>query len=196
MTKKRTNTVILVIGARGVGKTDKIKNDIICSSKKRKKYLIDTADNDVWKSLKTHLRPANHAIKVPILPLEKLYMQPVGLHRILEGNPKKVFPELHRTTRNALLIIEDGTRYIKGTLSPAFLDILYDTKQRNNDLVIVFHALGSVPPDLVRGADKIVLFKTQESFNRNKYPFPNLEYWMEKIRAHESRFFCKTIPLS
>ena len=195
MTETRTNSVILVVGARGTGKTRLLK-ELMRLSKKRKKYLIDTADNDVWKNMGTFDRPANSAIKIPILQIEDLYKQPEGLHRIITPDPEELYPELQRTTRNSLIVLEDATRYVESRISKPLKRIVLDTKQKNNDLILVFHALAEVPPKLVRMSDKIVLFKTQESYNASKYPFPIIEYWMKKIAENKSRYFYKTIPLS
>ncbi len=196
MTDTRTNILVLVIGAKGTGKTHFIKEKLIGSSKQPKKFIIDTADNDIWRTMESHNNPSGKEVHINTITTDQLYTQPTGLTRLIEPDPDILFPEITRTTRNSLLIIEDGTRYIYGRLAKSFKDFVYDSKQRNNDIIIVFHALSSVPPQLITIVDKVVLFKTQETFPASKYPFPSIKHWMEKIRVHPSRYYCVAIPLS
>jgi hypothetical protein len=56
----------------------------------------------------------------------------------------------------------------------------------------------AAPPDLVRIADYIVLFKTNEAFTsqlKNKYPHPDIEKTFKEVSAHKDFHANKTVTL-
>lgn len=181
MNQPRNNIISLVVGRRGTGKTDLIKNEIVIPSPLKKKLIVDTFENPAWRNLKTFLRPEMESASIPLLQIDQLQYWNNGLYRIFSSDTEELFEEIERTCFNTLLVFEDATKYIGGRLSPSMRKFLLDSKQKNLDVVLVFHSLASIPPELVRIADFITLFKTGDGqLDKSKYPFPDLEL----IRGH------------
>ncbi len=192
-----SNVVIIVVGGRGTGKTDFIKDEIITQSPLPKKLTVDTFDSPPWRTLKTFKNPQNDAIQVPIMPIDKLAKWKEGIYRIATSDPEYTFAMIDQHLRNALVIFEDATKYIGSTLTKETRKFIYDSKQKNLNLVFIFHSLASVPPELVRASDYLTLFKTNEGRpSKDKYPFPEIPIAMEKVRESENHFENYTIRLN
>ena len=192
-----SNIVSLVIGSRGVGKTDFLKNKVIMPSPMPKKLIVDTFDSDIWRNMKTFENPQFEAIEIPLMELEQLEFWKKGIYRIANSEPNLVFTTIDQNLKNALVVFEDSTKYIGSKLTPSTRKFIYDSKQKNLNLTFVFHSLGSVPPELVRAADVLTLFKTNEGHpSKTKYPFPEIPVVMDHLRESQNRYENITIRLN
>jgi hypothetical protein len=193
----QANVVSLIVGARGTGKTDFVKNDVIVPSPLPKKLIVDTFDSDVWHTLETYLHPEQSKMRVPIIDPELLDRWKKGTYRIASGDVDNVFFHIEANLRNALIVFEDATKYIGSTLTKEFKKFLYDSKQKNLNIALLFHSLVAIPPELVRAADTLTLFKTNEGYpNKTKYPFPDIPKAMDFVRNSENHFENITIRLN
>lgn len=191
----RTNVVSIIVGARGTGKTDFTKN-IVKASHHYKKLIIDTFDNPPWRNLATHDDP-NNLRPIPIMETSLIPRWENGLYRLSEKNIKKTMKILEQNAQNALLVFEDATRFIGKTLEEEVKMFLYDSKQKNLDCVFIFHGLMQVPSDLLRCADTLTLFKTNEGHPpKTKYPWAEIPQMMDQLKASKDRYANITIRLN
>src|SRR5690554_2176671 len=193
----RTNKVILVAGTRGTGKTDFIKNLLASVSKSFVKSLVvDTFDNPPWRDLSTWDHP-ERLDTFPVIPLDKFPLWKKGIGRIYSSNTREMMSIIQAHARNTFIVFEDATRYIGSKITDDVNNFVLDSKQKNLDLVFVFHSLTSIPPDLVRIADILVLFKTNEGkISDAKYPWPEIPKAMKELRQSTNRYSYKVIQLN
>ena len=98
--------------------------------------------------------------------------------------------------KNSLIVFEDATRYFPSRLTKNQKNYLLNSKQNNTDIILVFHFMATVPPDIVKMADFIVLFKTNEGvFDNKKYLHPEMKTAFDLISKSKNNFVNVTIPL-
>lgn len=193
----RSNVVSLVVGTRGTGKTDFIKNEVVKPSMMPKKLIVDTFDSEVWHNMKTWNNYEGSQQEINFLPPDKMKLWKSGIYRTYSSEPEVIFSMIDSHLKNALLVFEDATKYVGSKLSNEMRRFLYDSKQKNLDLCLAFHSLGSVPPELVRIADTLTLFKTNDGvLSKSKYPFPELETAQKYLKNCNDRFENVTIRLN
>lgn len=194
----RTNKVILIAGTRGTGKTDFVKNLLFkMKSKFAKCLVVDTFDSGVWKNLATHTNPNGNQISVPIIPLSKFKNWRSGIGRIFSPDTAELMAEIQENAKNTFIVFEDSTKYIGSRLTDETKKFVLDSKQKNLDMVFIFHSLSQIPPDLVRVADILVLFKTNEGkISTTKYPWAEIPEMMKKLKASNNRFENLTLLLN
>lgn len=185
----RSNIVGLICGARGTGKTDFLKSEIIMPSPFQKKLIVDTFDSPVWHNMKSYAQPELVTLTVPVMQVDNLVNHENGLYRMFSSDTDSMMQAIQLHARNSLLIFEDATKYIGSRLTPDLKKFILDSKQKNLDVFFVFHSLAQVPPDLVRCADILTLFKTNEGVpSQTKYPFPQIPKMMEIVRSSENHY--------
>jgi hypothetical protein len=192
------NKVIIVVGTRGTGKTDFLKNQI-ASSKLRKKLIIDTFDSAVWHNMETWNNPNGENFPIPSLDIDLLNRWKEGIYRLYGSDTNAIMKAIQENVLNALLIFEDATKYIGSKLSDDVRKFVLDSKQKNLNIIFTFHSLMSVPNDLIRIADYLTIFKTNESFNsglKSKYPWSFVQEAHEKIKNDKNRFANITLSIS
>lgn len=193
----RTNKVILIAGTRGTGKTDYVKN-LLAKMKGTfpKCLVVDTFDNPVWLDLSTHDHKDRMEL-VPIIQMEQLNRWKKGIARIYHSNTNLLVEEIEKTVKNTFVVFEDATRYIGSRLSDQMRRFVLDSKQKNTDLVFIFHNLTAIPPELVRVSDILVLFKTNEGkVNEAKYPWAEIPKMMQELKQSSNRFATKILKLN
>lgn len=193
----RTNKVILVAGKRGTGKTDFIKNLAFKMSVRFPKVLVvDTFDSDVWHNLNTWNAPTRN-INVPQIPVDMFKRWTKGVGRMFSGETELIMSTVQEHARNSFIIFEDATKYIGNKLTKDVKYFVLDSKQKNLDLVFIFHSLMAIPPDLIRVADALVLFKTNDNTLPAKYDsWPEIETMRKDLRESENRYVNKAIELN
>ncbi len=186
------------MGTRGTGKTDFVKN-LIASQRSnfQKQLVVDTFDSFVWRNLKTHLHPEYEELQVAVLPSEMFVRWKKGIYRIFSSDTDQMFDDIDRLLFDAHLVLEDATKYVGSTLTETMKKFLLDSKQKNLDVTLIFHSLVSVPPGLVRIADTLTLFKTNEGdVSKSKYPWAEIPIMMARLRKDKNRFANLTIALN
>lgn len=184
----RTNKIILIIGKRGTGKTDYIK-EIIDVFPQPKKLIVDTLDNPPWRNMKTWKHPDWSTRQIPVMPVEKLSQHENGLYRMYSEDTDLLQEAVAKHCEDTLVVMEDATRYFNSKLSKAQKAYLLNSKQKNVDVIIVWHYLGNLPAEILRIADYIVLFKTGEgAFNPDKYFHPGFKEAFEYVKNSKNKF--------
>jgi hypothetical protein len=190
------NKIILVAGTRGTGKTEYIKK-VLVSSNQPKKLVVDTFDSDVWRTLETHDHPEWASTPVHLIESSKLKTWKSGIYRIGNSNILQTIKDIELYLVNAFVVFEDATKYIGSRLNDDMKRFVLDSKQKNLDFVFMFHSLAQIPNDLIRIADVLTLFKTNEDIpSKKKYPFPEIPDLMEYVKTSENRYTNASILLN
>lgn len=191
----RNNIVSLIVGGRGVGKTDFVKN-VMKASTQQKQLVVDTFDNPPWRTMSTYNDPSN-TVHFPVIDVDLIPRWSSGKYRIAESNTSRTMEHIMNHANNALIVFEDATRYIGSKPSEEIKNFVLDSKQKNLDLIFVFHSLMSVPPDLVRWSDTLTLFKTNEGVpSKSKYPWGEIPIMMEALKKSTNKHENITIQLN
>lgn len=151
----RTNRVILIIGGRGSGKTTLGKNILLQSLNAHPEMyglVVDTFDH-----------PAYRAGFVRITPKMLERIKTRACYRVFGSNTYDIMRAVEAHCYNATILFEDASKYISGTVSEETRNFILDSKQKNLDLVFMFHGFGFVPPALYRLVDGIFLLRTNDS---------------------------------
>lgn len=183
MVKSRINRVTLIVGGRGSGKTDFVKNLIHPLNKRR--IICDTFDSPVWRNYKTFKHPERESEIIHSINFDQVKEQKNGTFKLISSDTDQIFETIEKDAWNSLIVIEDATRFIEKKLSNDVKKMVLDTKQKNTDLIFIFHTLSSVPPDLIRYSDFLTLFKTKENWSpyfSTKFPIQQIEKAFHKVR--------------
>lgn len=192
----RENIVWLFAGTRGTGKTTAVKQ-VVKSSLMKKKLVVDSFDSPVWEDMEHFGYENGVNEKIPIIDIEMLRRWQSGTYRLIGSDLEPIMDGIEQSVMNALIVFEDATKYIGSRLNSNVKRFVLDSKQKNLDLVFIFHSLVSIPPDLVRVANYLTLFKTQEGLpSTNKYPFPEIPVAMDALRKSTNKYEHKTIRLN
>lgn len=171
MEAERTNNVLIVVGNRSTGKTDFIKS-IVRSSSQEKTLIVDTFDNPVWRNMKTWDDPNGENTPIHSIAPEHLLSWKKGTYLMYDSDTDYLMDHVQRNLSNALMVLEDATKYVGSKLTKDQKKFVIDSKQKNLDLIFVFHSLTDVPRDLIRISDYVTLCKTGEEWNatlQNKF---------------------------
>lgn len=172
----RINLVNLVLGNRGTGKTFYIKQllEVYIKSNPDKKILIvDTLDHPSYKLIAS--------IEIEDL---KAWRKP-SVYRIFnsDGKPETILAAIEKNVSNALIIFEDASKYVSKLMESHVRKMIFDSKQKNNDLIFLFHGFMATPPELFRICDTITLFKTGDKPHCRKNNMVDYER-IEKAHLH------------
>lgn len=198
MSSTRTNKVFLIAGTRGTGKTDFTKIQVILPSPMGRKIIVDSFDNPVWRNMKSWKHPEMEALTIPVLTKDELAHDDQGIFRVFSPHTRGVMKAIEELCFNSLLVFEDATKYIGDRLNDEVNRFVLDSKQKNLDLVFIFHSLSDIPRDLVRIADFLTLFKTNESWDsylRKKFPGNLVERAFQEVRDSKNRFENRTVQI-
>ena len=194
----RDNKVILLAGTRGTGKTDDLKN-IVNSSNLPKKLIVDTFDSLVWHNLETHHHPEWKTKQVPIIEASKFKLWNSGTSRIFSSDTDSMMSAIQKDVQNCLLVFEDATKYVRANLQDDVRKFVLDSKQKNLDIVFVFHSLASIPRELARISDLLVIKRTNEFLTttlKQKFPVADFETAFDKVKNSDSRYTKVAIRLN
>jgi len=196
MESERINLIVLVIGRRKSGKTEFVKGNEglglegfinIAVSQGKKVLAVDTFDHPSYRDLKL------------IQPLDINLKWKKGVYRTFVNIEE--MPDLLKHIRdnfyNGMLILEDAGKHQGQKLSKPLKALIGDSKQKNVDIVFMFHEWSFVPLDLLRYVDLIEIFKTNENpevregcFN---VPMPEVLAMYERVKAHPSPYYHETL---
>ena len=182
----RTNKITILLGNRATGKTvygkTLIKGALDAG---RSALIVDTFDHPSYAPVE-RIRPEQ-------IPL----MEPGDLYRCYGSNTDEI---LHECTRyyNGLLVLEDATKYIANTINDDVKAILFDSKQKNVDVLMMFHSWTACPPSVFRIADIVAIKKTGDSCEIRKKDCPNFaevyRAW-EKVENSKDRYITEIVYL-
>jgi hypothetical protein len=195
--QKRFNYVCAIFGMRGTGKTEYFKGNpqhnlpglIKPTLQQGKKVLIiDTFDHPSYQD-------------IPVIYPEQLKKWKRGVYRCFvrpDDMPQlnKMINELP-SMYNTLLAYEDAYKHQAEKLDKTIKELIIDSKQKNIDMLFMYHAFSMAPKDLYRMLDLIQLFKTKDHPSSRKEDMPGyyeeaLKVY-EEVKKHPSRFYNKLI---
>ena len=121
-----------------------------------------------------------------------------GTYRIYEGNPDTNLATIQTHLKNALIIFEDSGKYIKKNLQADVRQFVIDSKQKNLDIIFIFHGFAAVPPELLRYSDIVTMFKTDNPDYRKSeiYCYEEIKKKYEEIQKSKNPYENRTIVIS
>jgi hypothetical protein len=204
----RFNQVGTIIGKRGTGKSlfvlgskysakaedqrlnisglfdTQIKNGF-------KVFIVDTLDHPLYR-------------KIPIIKPDQISKFKKGICRAFMAPDKirKLVGYINQTAsfNNSFIIFEDAGKYTESKLPIEFKRLIADSKQRNIDILFIYHCWADTPLDVFRkGLDYIQLFKTEDKplvrkNNLNLYEL--IEQTHTRINNNPNRFYTELIDTS
>lgn len=159
MSKRPHTNVIIMVGARGTGKTS-LAQKIVEKTKLPKQLAIDTyyhpryKDDFNWPEL-----PLNY------LPGNKWHTGKFHLHG---KQTEKIVQIVDLYVWNTLVIFEDAGKFVDDNPSKQVKSVCLDSKNKGNEVIFMYHSLAEVPKKFFRWADYLILFKTQEVIEDQK----------------------------
>ena len=162
----RLNKVICIVGGKGSGKTTLALN--LLGNSPKKTLIVDTLDHPAYR-------------QYPIVTVDKLKLWKSGTYRIFEGNMNENLSEINKSVWNANIILEDAFKYLSFSMSKDQIKLFSDSKQHNQDIIIMFHAIKQIPTYLCSIMDQLVILKTKETLPNSTNKFYN---WDEIKKAH------------
>ncbi|NSW46459.1 MAG: hypothetical protein HPY79_11655 [Bacteroidales bacterium] len=172
MSNYRINNVSAILGRRGSGKTTYVRK-LIESYRQalpgQKILIADTIDHPAYKDVA--------AINTDLLSRWK---KP-NVYRIFGSNTDEILNTINTHLYNALVIFEDASKYIRRQLSDDVRAFILDSKQKNLDLIFLFHGFSYVPPEMFRVLDNITIFRCDNPTYRKN----DIVAFDEVIKAYE-----------
>ncbi|MEZ5047486.1 MAG: hypothetical protein R2831_10895 [Chitinophagaceae bacterium] len=182
----RSNHIALLVGARNTGKTT-FGKQLVDASMHKKILVVDTFEHPSYSEYET--------IQTEMLPRWKR-----GRKRIvLNSDVDEDMNTIATCVSNTLVIFEDCTKYIVGDLTRPIRSIIFDSKQKNNDLIFMYHGFSFIPPKVLSNANSITLFKISEKIKRYEAKIPyyeSIEAAHNKIQASKNQYTHITIATS
>ncbi len=178
--------VCLLIGKRYSGKST-LTQKLIKGSKMPKKLIVDTLyhpDYDHLPEIKGTVKSFKNWKKGTYRLVSKVDDVDENLHLMADY------------LNNCFVIFEDAKRYLKPRLQPQVMRLIGDSRQRNVDIVFMYHEWDMVPLDVFRYVDFITIFKTKTSPNARKNYVPSFEYVntiYNKVKAHKDKHYHLTV---
>ena len=188
----RMNFVITLIGARGCGKTTYIRKLIEkmrAKNKSKKVLIVDTIDHPAYRD-------------IPVLTITQLKSWKAnagGFYRIFGSNTQEIFEAVNTSIYNALVVFEDSSKYVGTEKLPSDVKgFLFDSKQKNLDIIFMFHAWGFVPNDLFRINDMITFFKTKDNpeAKKNFLPFDLIKTEYKLVQSSTDKYINRTVQIN
>lgn len=160
------NKVTAILGQRGSGKTTYVRNMINEYRRfkpSQKILIVDTLDHPAYRD-------------VPTLDcnLLKKWRKP-SMYRIYGSNNDEIFNTISKYLANTLVVFEDAGKYIGTRLTPEMRRAILDSKQRNLDMVFMFHGFRYVAPEFWTLIDRMVLFKVKDHPDTRKQYMQNYD---------------------
>lgn len=192
----RFNTVGIIIGQRGTGKTSFIKGDVknnvpglipIYQSKGLKVLIIDTLDHPSYKDIQLLKQNDFKNWKNGI---RRIYLEPDNIIKFVDLLNKS--PHIN----NSFIVFEDAGKYTEKSLPRGFKRLIIDSKQRNIDILFCYHCFIDTPTNIFTKSDYIQLFKTEDSplvRKNNIRLFEKVQKAYNDVNNNSSNFYGKFI---
>lgn len=182
--EKRLNEIILVVGRRGCGKTTFTKE--LVRINKKKTLLVDTFDHPDWRE--------NFTDK----SIPDLYKWKSGNLRIYDSEPEETLLAAFKACSNCVIVMEDCKRYVEPSVQKWLRKGIIEHRNRNIDLIMMFHNLKDIPPYIAGMHNRIVLFKTNDNMDQPLNKFSNwndIQKTHERVMKHKTPWYSEVITL-
>lgn len=149
----RQNYLTLIVGTKGTGKTTAMKR--ILQSTSKKIIVLDVFDHTDWRHL-------------PMLAVKDIKRWVNGNVRVVTDEPELALSEIAKYVYNSIIVYEDANQYFESHLSKDVKRIIIQSKQKNNDIFVMYHSLGEVAKYFRTMYNRILLFKTKDTISECK----------------------------
>jgi len=157
----RINLVSIFCGRRGTGKSYNFLKNLLPTylkkHPKRRVLIVDTLNHPMYRGITQ--------IKSEML---FRWRAPGGVYRIFGEDPDTMLENIEKYLGNALVVFEDASKYIDANLQNSVKRLVLDSKQKNLDMIFMFHGFSYIPPKLLRISDAITIFKSDNPDYRKK----------------------------
>lgn len=182
------NKVTAILGRRGTGKTTYLKELIKTYNEalpNQKILILDTLDHPSYRD-------------IPVID-EKLLQRwkKPAIYRMYSSDTDNLLLKVEQHYNNGLLILEDASKYLRRQLSNDVRRFIFDSKQKNLDIIFLFHGFMAMPKELYSIIDNLVLFKTDDpSFRKNSIMnYQEVKEAYTRVMAHPSPYYNETITI-
>lgn len=172
--------ILLIVGKRKTGKTT-FGREIIKKSLQPKILVVDTFEHPSYNDFQT-------------ITVDMLSRWKKGKKRLIYKTDEDL-EAINKYVNNTLIVMEDCTKYITGDLSKPITGIIFDSKQKKNDVMLMYHGFAFAPPKLIANVNYITLFKIGENIANSKGKIPNYDLILKghkKIQASANPYINKT----
>jgi hypothetical protein len=185
--ERRINYVNIILGRRGTGKTYYVKNGLIEnyleSNPGMKILIVDTFDHPAYRTIAS------------IEPEMISRWRKPAVYRCHSADTDAIMKEVTGNLRNCLVIFEDASKYIRRQLPDTVRRFILDSKQKNLDLVFLFHGFSFAPPEIWRIVDSVTIFKCDnpESRKPDIVNFEQVQEAWNSVMKSENPYERKTV---
>lgn len=180
---EREPFVIVIVGHKGTGKTTLGRT--IADANKKKLVVLDISDHPSYR-------------KYPVLNPDHLYRWKKGDIRIITGDAMENLVKIKDQVYNSTVLLEDAANYLDHYITRDVKPLFNQSKQKNNDIILMYHALSEVPKYLFAFTDRIVICKTLEDVATASKRFPNPKAVKQaalNVEAHPSKYYNEVVRL-
>jgi 23S rRNA pseudoU1915 N3-methylase RlmH len=157
----QTTTVNLIIGRRKTGKTDYCMN--IINNYPNRVLVVDTFKHPKY-------------VQFQSITLDNIHRWQKGIkHICINDNEDEVYHAINQLT-HCLIVFEDASKYTSNEFGKKLKAIVLDSKQKNNDIIFMFHGFAFIHPKLLSNSDGIILFRTAEKLKKHEAKIPLFDY--------------------
>ena len=178
------SNVAVVVGGRGTGKTTFVKQ-ITDVAQKPKTLVVDTFHHPSYSSW-------------PVMQTTDLPRWQTGKYHLHGSNTDEILYHIENHCKNTLIVFEDAAKYVNQNPQLEVKRICLDSKQRNNDVIFIYHSFAEVPKSFLRWIDFVTIFKTQEVIENQKtrlYGFDKILPVWQAVNKHPNQYYHQTIQL-
>ncbi len=184
----RVNKVTAIIGRRGTGKTTYIRKLMKSYGEAlpyQKILILDTLDHPDYRD-------------IPNITIDQLkrWNKP-SIYRMYGKDTDEMLQAVEENLKNALLILEDSSKYLRRTISNEVRSFIFDSKQKNLDIIFLFHGFQAMPDELFRIVDNLVIFKTDNPKYRKSAltNYDEVEQVYNRVMNNPSPYYNETIQI-
>lgn len=193
------NTISMLIGARGKGKTpfvigdEKVPIEGLVETyldKNMKVLFLDTINHPSYSNFKR-------------IEIDQFAKWKKGVYRYwcspfeMEKNLRLITPNLW----NTLVVVEDAYKHQKNKLTPSMVNLIGDSKQQNDDMIFMYHTWKFVPLDLYAYLDYMEIFKTNRLPGKREEAeladhFEAVLEVAKRVNAHPDNYYHESIEIT
>lgn len=182
MSELNFNSVSAIFGKRGTGKTEYLKGNsdfnlpgflnLYLQQKKMKVLIVDTFDHPSYRD-------------IPSIAPENFSKWKKGAYRIFVrvDEMPDLCNQISEDVWNTLIVFEDAHKHQYNRIDKSIMRLIGDSKQKNIDIVFMYHNWALAPKDLYRYLDFIECFKTKDHPSCRKDDMPG--YYDEALKVYE-----------
>ena len=185
----RNNLIYSILGRRGSGKSYFTIKQVLAGYTRQhpeqRILIVDKIDHKDYR----------HIQRISTEMLKR--WRGGGIYRIYGESIPVVFEAINKYVRNTLVLFEDATRFFDGRTPDDVKDFLFDSKQKNIDLVFQFHGFSLIPPVILRNTELLTIFKCDKPERRKNdiVEYDLVEKTWQKVMRDPNPYANKTIRL-